>query len=144
MIEQKMIRASRVLNLAEIAEKEIVSFKGELPANVFAKLLPPKGMDRMAPEVYQSHVRERLQQIRDGKLLATDAECALALSEMSLRSPLRHEYAVAYWVAFTHIMPADVVRQIEFECGPSELAEGIEALEDVRRALTRRLSVAAA
>ena len=133
-----------VFRLIEIAEEEIAAFTRQLPRDAFTRLCPPASMQRMTPDVYRSHVRERLQQLADGKLLATHAECVMMLSEMSLRSPLRREYTVAYWIAFQEVMPAEAVRSCAFDFTSADIEEGHQALADVRAALTRKIHLMAA
>jgi len=102
-----------VFEQMEIAEKRIEEFKTRHPDlqeeihEAFSVLRPSELVQQTPAPVYRTHADELLDRIVEagsvedaGTEVATDAECLVAISEASLRSPLPRE---ATW-AFVHLM----------------------------------------
>jgi len=102
-----------VFEQMKIAEKRIEEFKTKRPDlqeeihDAFSVLRPSELVQQTPAPVYRTHADELLHRIVEagsvedaGTEVATDAECLIAISEASLRSPLPREVT---W-AFVHLM----------------------------------------
>jgi len=112
--EESLGRAlDSVFEQMEIAEKRIEEFKTRRPDlqeeihEAFSVLRPSELVQQVPEPVYRAHADELLGRIVEagsvedaGTEVATDAECLVAISEASLRSPLPRE---ATW-AFVYLM----------------------------------------
>jgi len=112
--EESLGRAlDSVFEQMEIAEKRIEVFKTRHPNlqneihDAFSVLRPSELVQKTSAPVYRAHADELLGRIVEagspedaGTEVATNAECLVAISEASLRSPLPRE---ATW-AFVHLM----------------------------------------
>ena len=112
--EESLGRAlDSVFEQMEIAETRIEEFKTRHPGlqkeihDAFSVLRPSELVQKTPTPVYRAHADELLRRIVEagsvedaGTEVATDAECLVAISEASLRSPLPRE---ATW-AFVYLM----------------------------------------
>lgn len=133
----------RTFHLMGIAEDVIATAKRRYPFRVnevdeiFGKACPPEGMTSTCDDVYRAHVTELC--VRAGQGLpsaVTNAHAVIVLAEISLKAPLRREFANAYAIAFKAAFP----NKKYFKVHDSELAQAIEALEETKRAIKSRLA----
>lgn len=107
------------LDCMEIAEEEVAAAKAREPEKAdrihgaFGVLCPRPELFRNRPgDILRAHIREMIRRVAAGadpeELAAgTAVECCMAFSELSLRAPLQHRYAVAYQVAFLDAFGAE-------------------------------------
>ena len=97
----------------EIAEEEIENGKKKYPKmahyidKAFYALCPPEGFSNYDICLYRAYVIQQIDRIgTENKLeFATKAEVLIALSNMTLKSPLRPDSTLLYFDLFTELFP---------------------------------------
>lgn len=68
-------------------------------------------------DLYRGYVRELIEHLATEKRIrTTSVQCVVALSKISLKAPLRHEYMLAYCLAFDNCMPQQIVKRVGANC----------------------------
>lgn len=132
---------SKTFRLMEIAEEEIAA-AGD-PEGAFEILCPPPSLRDLREDLYRAHARELLRRhcagaSRKAMEMGTLAEICALLHQLSLKAPLKRDYARVFEFCFRECMPEEAGELFE---NPVELDiwEREELLPELRRkACSRR------
>ncbi len=135
-----------------IAEQEISEAMRRHPSQAalinsqFITLATPKVLENKHDEMYKWHVYELLERVHSHQPLkyATKAEMLAHLSEMSLKAPLRQEWAMVYERLFNELFPQHFRAMfgrdaLTRESWPGQYAEDLEKMRGTFRVESRKL-----
>jgi len=129
----------------DVAEEEIQRAQQVYPDQsdrlwcAFHLLCPPSILNGRPVEMYQAYCRELLERIatEEDTTLGTNAECLIALSEASLRSPMTQTAKALYFDLFKAVFGEDVIDKLDIAKGAQYMvAQPVfkeELLQDIRK-----------